>query len=104
MRRSFFRTSRPLAIFRTMEDTQWSRKLDGQGRIMLPIRLREELGLEPGEEYKFYLHESEGYKYLCIRCPKDVENSLAEARRFLEEHGFIVSKRTKEEPLDGSEE
>lgn len=64
---------------------------------MLPIRLREELGLEPGEEYAFYLHEHDGHKYLCIRCPENIENSLAEARRFLEEHGFIVRKQEERE-------
>ena len=68
---------------------------------MLPIRLREELGLEPGEEYKFYLHEHDGHKYLCIRCPENIENSLADARRFLEEHGFIVRKPV--DPVESNE-
>lgn len=79
-------------IFRKMERTQYSRKLDGQGRIMIPIRLREQVGLEPGQELFFFTHEHDGQKYLCIECPRDMVKELAEARKFLEEHGFIVSK------------
>lgn len=59
---------------------------------MLPIRLREQMGLVIGQEYDFYIHEQDGCKYICIKCPVDMEKELAEARKFLEEHGFSVSK------------
>lgn len=76
-----------------MESTQYSRKLDGQGRIMLPIRLREELGLKTGVEYAFYLHEEKGSKYLCIRCSDDLGIALRNAKALLEENGYTVEEK-----------
>ena len=37
-----------------MEKTKYARKIDSMGRITIPIRLREELGLEIGEIYDYY--------------------------------------------------
>ena len=37
-----------------MKKTKYARKIDSMGRITIPIRLREELGLEIGEIYDYY--------------------------------------------------
>lgn len=59
------------------------------GRIMLPKRLREELGLKEGTEYTFYTHEDEqGKKFLCIECPGISSATLEEARRLVKKYGL----------------
>lgn len=69
-----------------MEATQYSRKLDTMGRIMIPKPLREELGLVIGQEYNFFL--SDDRQYLCIQCPGISEQKLEEARRIVEQYGL----------------
>ena len=51
------------------EKTEYSRKVDAMGRITIPIRLREQTGIEIGEMYNYSILESNGKKYLCIECP-----------------------------------
>lgn len=59
------------------------------GRIMLPKRLRERLGLVEGTEYQFFIHEDEiGRKFLCIECPGIDEATLQEARRLVQKYGM----------------
>lgn len=58
-----------------MEDLKCSRKLDTSGRIVIPVRLRDSLGLTIGDEYGFYLHEIDGNNYLCIKCPNEKKAS-----------------------------
>nr|DAM21676.1 MAG TPA: MraZ protein [Caudoviricetes sp.]DAR80245.1 MAG TPA: MraZ protein [Caudoviricetes sp.]DAV01730.1 MAG TPA: MraZ protein [Caudoviricetes sp.] len=36
-----------------MAESTYSRKLDAMGRIMIPVRLRDQLGLITGREYSF---------------------------------------------------
>lgn len=72
-----------------MRITEYSRKLDTMGRIMLPKRLREKLGLIEGNEYTFYTHEEDdGRKFLCIECPGIDQATLEEARRLVEKYGM----------------
>lgn len=70
-----------------MLDTQYARKLDSSGRLVIPARLREELGLHQGDLCQFYLHEENGKRYLCV----EVENEIEQAKRMLEENGYKVS-------------
>ena len=49
-----------------MQETTFSRKLDSSGRIMIPIRLREQMGLTSGQEYYFTTMVKDGRKYICI--------------------------------------
>ena len=72
-----------------MQITEFSRKMDTTGRLVIPIRLRETLGLEIGHEYSFFIHEENGKRYLCIECPENT--ALEKAKQFLEEHGYKVS-------------
>lgn len=72
-----------------MRITKYSRKLDTMGRIMLPKRLREELGLKEGTEYTFYTHEDDrGRRFLCIECPEVNPDMLEEARRLVKKYGL----------------
>lgn len=52
-----------------MEKTKYARKVDAMGRITIPIRLREQTGIEIGEVYEYFIFEINGKKYLCIECP-----------------------------------
>lgn len=70
-----------------MQDTQYARKLDSSGRLVIPVRLREELGLQVGDLCQFYLYQENGKRYLCI----EVENELERAKRMLESNGYQVS-------------
>jgi bifunctional DNA-binding transcriptional regulator/antitoxin component of YhaV-PrlF toxin-antitoxin module len=73
-----------------MLDTQHARKLDSSGRLVIPARLREELGLQVGDLCQFYLHQENGKRYLCI----EVENEIERAKRMLEANGYQVSGLT----------
>lgn len=54
----------------TLEETKYARKVDAMGRITIPIRLREQTGIEIGEIYQYsILIDENNKKYLCIECP-----------------------------------
>ena len=72
-----------------MQETQYARRLDSTGRLVIPSRLREELGIDSGETYSFYTHEENGEVYLCIKCPK-VESELQKAMKVLEKNGIKI--------------
>ena len=70
------------------EPTEYSRKLDTVGRLVIPSKLRKEMRLELGEEYLFYTCVDEhGQSWLCIPCP-GVETEVDKAKRILEENGY----------------
>lgn len=71
-----------------MEKTEYSRKMDSGGRVVVPVQLRDKLDLRQGDEIAFYLHEHEGKTYLCIECPR-VENEIEKAQRILREAGLL---------------
>lgn len=72
-----------------MKDTGYSRKLDSTGRIVIPTKLREQMGLVAGQDYSFYTMEDDaGRKFICIECPGIDEETLAEARRIVEKYGL----------------
>lgn len=71
-----------------MESTGLTRKLDSTGRLVIPTKLREKMGLITGQEYSFYtLEDDEGRKFICIECPGIDEKTLEEARRIVEKYG-----------------
>ena len=72
-----------------MVQTEFSRKMDASGRIVVPSQLREKLNLSVGDMCEFFLHEHEGRTFLCIECPK-VENEIDRAMRILRENGYQV--------------
>lgn len=47
---------------------KYSRKLDSLGRIIIPAKLREDLGMQLGQEYEFGVRQIDGRNYLVIDC------------------------------------
>lgn len=74
-----------------MQETTFSRKLDSSGRIMIPIRLREQMGLTSGQEYYFTTMVKDGRKYICIDCGS-VDSSLEEAMKIIQANGLKIVK------------
>lgn len=75
-----------------MPNTSYVRKLDSMGRIMIPIRLREALGLTIGKDYEIQVFTMNGRKYVGIDCGPVEETDLAAAIKALEDAGFSVFK------------
>ena len=73
-----------------MQATTFSRKLDTMGRIMIPVRLREQLGLKAGQEYQFFLYEEDGHRFICIECPGN-DAKIEEAFVTLRQAGYTVT-------------
>ena len=69
-----------------MVQTEYSRRLDATGRLVLPSKLRDELQLKEGDELVFYIHEYQGRKFLCIEAER-LENAIERAKRILREAG-----------------
>lgn len=72
-----------------MAEIRYTRKLDTNGRILIPIKLREKLGMECGKEYTFEEREIDGFKYLCINCGQIV-SPLEQAKKIVQAAGFKV--------------
>lgn len=76
-----------------MNSTGYSRKLDSTGRLVIPTKLREKMGLIPGREYQFYTMEDEaGRRFICIECPAITNEMLDEARRIVQKYGMKSSQ------------
>lgn len=79
-----------------MNNTEFSRKLDKMGRIMIPIKLREQMGLVVGENYFFSTREENGKKYICIDCGEvHPSDSLEYAMEILQANGMTAIKTTE---------
>ena len=70
-----------------MTDTGLSRKIDGNGRIIIPVDLREELKIKPGDVYEFFTMEKDGHTFLCIEC-FNLEDPIERAKKLLREAGI----------------
>lgn len=70
-----------------MTKTEYSRKLDSAGRLVIPSKLRDTLGLCTGDELEFYIIEEDGRTYLAVECPK-MESEVERAKRVLREAGI----------------
>lgn len=73
-----------------MKKTKYARKIDSMGRITIPIRLREELGLEIGDVYEYYTTIQNGKKFLCIECPGPSQLDIEKAKEILKSAGLDV--------------
>lgn len=75
-------------IIMRFEETEYSRKLDTCGRLVIPSKLREAMRLEVGENYPFYTTiDEKGQSWLCIPCP-GAETEIDKAKRLLREAGI----------------
>jgi bifunctional DNA-binding transcriptional regulator/antitoxin component of YhaV-PrlF toxin-antitoxin module len=74
-----------------MKETEYSRRLDSSGRLVIPSKLRGELKMEQGDEYAFYIHEHEGRTYLCVECFRK-EDEIERAKRILEQAGIKIQE------------
>ena len=55
-----------------MLKTEFARKLDSTGRLVIPSKLRDYLGMETGQLFNFYIQKEEnGDVYLCVKCPSN---------------------------------
>ena len=72
-----------------MKDTGHSRKIDSNGRIIIPSQLRDELKISTGDVYEFYILEQDNKTYLCIEC-FNLEDEVERAKRILREAGIKV--------------
>ncbi len=71
-----------------MRETEYSRRLDASGRLVVPVKLREELHMETGDDYTFFIHEQNGKTYLCVECFRK-EDEIERAKRILREAGLL---------------
>ena len=74
-----------------MRETEYSRRLDSSGRLVIPSKLREELLMEVGDEYSFFIHEENGRTYLCVECFRK-EDEIERAKRILEKAGIKIQE------------
>lgn len=75
-------------IIMRFKETEYSRKLDTCGRLVIPSKLREAMRLEVGENYPFFTTvDEEGQSWLCIPCP-GAETEIDKAKRLLREAGI----------------
>lgn len=73
-----------------MKQTEYSRKVDSNGRIIIPSQLRDQLDIRPQDLLDFFIHEENGRTYLCVECIR-VEDELERAKRILREAGIEVN-------------
>ena len=71
-----------------MKQTEYTRKVDANGRVIIPSQLRDQLDIRPSDALDFYIHEHEGRTFLCFECPR-VENEIEKAKRVLREAGLL---------------
>ena len=57
---------------------------------MIPVRLRDQMGLIPGREYYFSVMEKDGRRFICIDCGSVDDASLEEAMRIIQSRGLKV--------------
>ena len=70
-----------------MKQTEHARKVDSNGRVMIPSQLRDQLDIRPGDILDFYIHEENGKTYLAFECTR-VEDEIEKAKRILREAGI----------------
>ena len=72
-----------------MRQTEFARKLDSLGRLVIPAPLRAQLNIETGAVYDFYVEEIGDEIFLCIKCPK-ADAKIEEAKRILRDAGYTI--------------
>lgn len=70
-----------------------SRKIDSLGRITLPKGLRDRMFLNENDELELYTATIDGRQCACLCKPIDEEEEVLRAANFLEEKGYVVTKK-----------
>jgi AbrB family looped-hinge helix DNA binding protein len=73
-----------------MKQTEYSRKVDSNGRIIIPSQLRDELDIRPQDVLDFFVHEHDGRTFLCVECFR-IEDEIERAKRILREAGIKLA-------------
>ena len=73
-----------------MRQTEYSRKVDSNGRIIIPSQLRDELDIRPQDVLDFFVHEHDGRTFLCVECFR-IEDEIERAKRILREAGIKLA-------------
>lgn len=80
-----------------IKKTEFARKVDTNGRVIIPSDLRDELDIRPGDLLDFCIYEhQDGRTFLAFECAR-AESEISRARRILREAGIKF-----EEPVSGS--
>ena len=74
-----------------MRMTEYTRKMDGLGRLVIPQPLREQLNLKGETVYNFFIHEYDNKIYLCLECP-DASVDVERAKRLLLDAGYTFQQ------------
>lgn len=61
-----------------MELTEYARKVDSQGRLVIPSKLRAALGIENNQMLEFYIHEENGRVFLCVDVGENIPKTKTE--------------------------
>lgn len=74
-----------------MQETTFSRKLEKNGRLMIPVELRKQMNMEPSKEYRFFTLAQDGRKFICIDCGPEITNeALEQAMKIIQESGMKI--------------
>lgn len=73
-----------------MKQTEYSRKVDSNGRIIIPSQLRDDLDIRPQDVLDFFVHEHDGRTFLCVECFR-IEDEIERAKRILREAGIKLA-------------
>lgn len=72
-----------------MAEKVYSRKLDAAGRLLIPVKLREELGMEIGKTYDYTVKEIDKHRYICIDCG-EILSELDKAKQIVQSAGLKI--------------
>lgn len=72
-----------------MKKTDYSRKIDGAGRIVVPSKLRDYLHMSENDMLDFYIFEVDGRTFLAVEC-QGLESDVDRAKRILRENGIEI--------------
>lgn len=71
-----------------MKKTEYSRKVDTNGRVIIPSQLRDRLDIRPGDLLEYCILEQEDKTYLCFECPR-AGDEIEKAKKILKEAGLL---------------
>lgn len=66
-----------------LKKTAYARKIDAMGRIMIPVKLRNELQIQGGDiMHTYFLTDDDGARFICFKVP-DAADEIEKARALL---------------------